>query len=209
MSINLSLLICTIEGREEQFFSLYRNLSQQIQEFKGDNSVEILFILDNKEISIGEKRQKLLLQAKGKFVCWVDDDDTVPINYVRRINNVIIQNPNIDCIGIKGVRITDNKVYENWACSTKYIWTNNVDNYNYVHYIDHLCPVRREHALAAGFPFGSLGEDFHYSMRLKALNVLKNEYFINQVLYTYNYISPKSQDEIKAKYGPWGLNHQV
>ena len=59
MSINLSLLICTIEGREEQFFSLYRNLNQQIQEFKENNQVEILFISDNKEISIGEKRQKL------------------------------------------------------------------------------------------------------------------------------------------------------
>ena len=67
----LSILICTIKSREAYLKELIEELDYQIQ-FK---EVQVLWLGDNKSMSVGAKRNKLLSIADGEWVCFIDDDD--------------------------------------------------------------------------------------------------------------------------------------
>ena len=101
--ILLSVLIPTLESRGDQFQRLLKKLRGQIDSASCASEMEIICFLDNKEHSIGYKRNRLIEQARGKFVAFVDDDDDVSDDYVALICNAIREHPDIDCIGIKGV----------------------------------------------------------------------------------------------------------
>ncbi len=67
--------------------------------------VEILSIEDNKEISIGAKRQKLLERAIGDYIVFFDSDD-LPFNlYTSKILQALESSP--DCVGFK-IHMTTN-----------------------------------------------------------------------------------------------------
>lgn len=187
----LSILICTVVGREEKFDKLYNELFLQ-----SNNEVEILFEKDNKQISVGAKRQKLLERATGKFIVFIDDDDWISENYIKNILNVINSEYNLDCIGFK-IECKGTKGVTA-AASNKYsVWADNYDGYDYVRTIYHKNPVRRTHAALVGFKDMRFGEDHDYSVRLKASGFLQNEIFIDEVMYYYNF----TYENPETKYG--------
>ncbi len=98
-----SILIPTLDNRHEQFSRLYERLNEQINEKFLAKEVEVLYFSDNKQHSLGFKRNKLIEWAKGKFIAFVDDDDNVSDDYVPIICRTIKENPDIDCVGIKGI----------------------------------------------------------------------------------------------------------
>lgn len=184
--MKLSILIATITERKKQFDSLVMFLMLQHQ-FNADGKsadVELLTICDNKEMTIGAKRQRLIEQAKGEYIVFIDDDDTVAPDYIPQTLAAIEYNPDaigflIDC-DIEGAQ-------KKAIASIKYPeWRDNVDGYDYVRSIYHKTPVRRDLALRAGFNVSMrFGEDHDYAMRLK--RYLVSEYFINQTMYYYRY----------------------
>jgi glycosyltransferase involved in cell wall biosynthesis len=129
-------------------------------------------------ISIGAKRNLLLKESLGEYVCFIDDDDTVSEDYVKQILNAINKAP--DCIGFK-IKCNMEGVMQDAASSMKYEWLDNVDGFRYVRSIYHKTPVKRSIAMLAMFPEKSFGEDAEYSKRLKPL--LKSEVFIDEFLY--------------------------
>jgi glycosyltransferase involved in cell wall biosynthesis len=52
--------------------------------------VELLYFLDNKRRLVGAKRNDLLNAARGEYVSFIDDDDEVAPDYVRRIHDAIV-----------------------------------------------------------------------------------------------------------------------
>ena len=64
MTPRLSILLATVVTRADLFAKLHAHLQQQA----AGRPVEILHECDNKEISIGAKRQKLLVRATGDYV---------------------------------------------------------------------------------------------------------------------------------------------
>lgn len=190
--MKLSILICTTFNRREMFLALYGYLSEQAE----NKPVEILFHEDNKEISVGKKRQGLLEKAVGDYIVFVDSDDMVHPDYVDDILHAISYEP--DCVGFKirceGMDGKPDKaiakasvIYKNWA--------DNVDGFDYVRSPYHKTPVKREIALKVGFPDKRYAEDYDYSMGLVGL--LKTERFINKELYIYRYKYEKHE----TKYG--------
>lgn len=142
--------------------------------------VEVILNTDKGELTLGQKRRIQLKEAKGDYICFVDDDDIVPKYYVKEMLKALKTNP--DVVGIKGLyKLGDNKP-EPFIHSIKYSDWFTEDN---VHYRcpNHLNPVRRELALQAGFNERSYGEDYDYSIRLKGL--LKKEVFIKRIMYLY------------------------
>jgi len=78
----LSILIPSLIERNELFLQkLLNNLNNQIK----NKPVELIVFSDNANRSIGTKRNDLLKMAKGKYVCFVDDDDRVSEDYVDLI----------------------------------------------------------------------------------------------------------------------------
>jgi glycosyltransferase involved in cell wall biosynthesis len=159
--------------------------------------VEIISECDNKQISIGLKRQKLLERATGEFICFLDDDDMPYDNYLRNIVSVIENNPGIDCIGI-AIDMTTNGKNEQRCChSLKYRkWKNNVDGWDYVRNITHFNPVRRDLALKVGFQDLRFGEDKLYSDAVTKL--CKKEVYITEPVFHYRYSNKQSHQK---KYG--------
>lgn len=188
--MKLSVLICTIPERFDKFNNLYNILFFQ----KNHNElVEILYDDAPKGTkTIGGKRNDLLNGAKGEYVCFVDDDDSISNYYISSILEAIKKEP--DCIGFKIMCDMEGKK-EIAASSIKYDWSDNIDGYRYVRSIYHKTPVKREIALKCMFPDISYAEDYEYSQRLKPH--LKNEVFINEFLYFYNY----KYENPQTKYG--------
>lgn len=182
----LSILICSIKSREKLLQNLIEKLEKQITD-----DVEILVEVDNGKITTGAKRNILLGRARGDYITFVDDDDSVSDDYVSKILGAIKTSP--DCCGIEGEITHMKKVGRGRHAIRKrfvqkFIHSIQYDKWfehNGVYYRcpNHLNPVRREIALQIMFLEKNRGEDKDFSMRLKPF--LKVEEYINGVIYFY------------------------
>jgi glycosyltransferase involved in cell wall biosynthesis len=187
----LSILIATIKERVDAFNLLKDHVEKQI----GNNKkVELICWSDNKEMSIGKKRQLLLEAAKGEYVVFIDDDDWVSDDYVKSILLALESNP--DCVGFDILCTVNGQDKQLARASKKYMWNDNVDGFRYVRHTYHKTPVRRSIALKAGFEDVRYGEDYPYSMRLRPF--LKTEVLIEKILYFYQYTTGQTH---KERYG--------
>jgi hypothetical protein len=176
----LSILIATTIDRREMFKKLYYELFVQTK----DLPVEIKFEEDNYEISVGAKRQKLLLRAQGDYIAYFDSDDWPFEFYVSEILKALEKKP--DCVGLLIHMTTNGKKPQVCCHSLKYKeWKERVDGYDYVRNVTHFNPVRRDLALQVGFNNIRFGEDRVYSDALTKL--CKTEVFINKKLFHYRY----------------------
>lgn len=192
--MKLSILICTIKGREDKFQTLLSSIKRQLL-IDHYNEVELLTKIDNKEISVGAKRQFLLNCAKGDYVVFIDDDDAIADDYIESILKAIEPNP--DCIGFKIECNMEGKKEKAIASMIYNDWCENIDGFRYARTIYHKTPVKREIALQIGFRDMRFGEDYEYSKRLKRSGLLKTEVFIDKYLYFYNY----KYENPNTKYG--------
>jgi glycosyltransferase involved in cell wall biosynthesis len=180
-----SILIPTLKDRQGQFNNLYQKLRRQITEESLNEEVEILSLLDNKDHTIGLKRNKLIERAEGKFIAFVDDDDTVSDNYVSLICSAIKTNPDIDCIGIKGQITFRGKKPRIFIHSLQYTeYFTNKGTFFRPPY--HLNPIKRDIAKRYKFADVSYSEDIDWAMRLCRDHALQKEFFIDQVIYYYH-----------------------
>lgn len=187
----LSILIATILERKKQFNLLREEFCRQI----GDLPVELLWEQDNKEISVGEKRQKLLSRSKGLYIVYFDDDDFPEPYYVSEIISALQTEP--DCLGYL-ILMTTNGVNEQICChSIRYPeWKTKVDGYDYVRNCSHFNVIKRELAAQIGFQDKRFGEDRPYSDDVTKL--CRTEVFINKIMFRYRYSNKISH---RKKYG--------
>ena len=192
MNPRLSILICTMHNRKAVCDAMVEKLRAQASE----EDVEILVYPTRSHAEGGQtrgaKRQELLERATGTFIVFRDDDDPCPEDYCQNVLPHCIEG--VDCIGhlfdcygyVHGRPYQQEKAivsnrYKDWK-------TNPHNDPRYERSTHHLVPVRREHALKAGFdPKKDNGEDYAYSMRLQKLGLLKKEVFIDKVLYVIHH----------------------
>lgn len=189
----LSILICTIEERQEDFEKLRNHLIKQINENNYSEEIEILDCCDNKTYPVGVKRNFLLENASGKFICFIDDDDWVSKDYIKEIMNIIKNNSDIDCIGIKGklISLYSPQMNKEFIHSIRYA-TYMEDNNYYYRCCNHLCPIRRDIASKYKFPLLNRGEDTDWAISLAKSGELKNEVFLDKIIYYYRFDFNKS-----------------
>lgn len=184
----LSILICTLEQRKEAFNHIYNKLKKQIQDNNLENKVEILYFLDNGQHTIGFKRNSLLRQSNGYYVCFVDDDDDVHENYVAMICQKLENSP--DCVSLKGIITIDGREPRTFLHSIQYKeWFE--QQKVYYRPPNHLNPIRRNIAIQFLFPETNLYEDKEWSLQIAKSGLLKKEEVIDIPYYFYTYISNK------------------
>lgn len=176
----LSILICTVPSRGPVLQAILSDLEQQI----GLLPVQMLYIGDNFSMKVGEKRNELLQMAKGDYISFVDDDDVISPEYVKKIMEGIPSNPSV--IVFKG------KEYYNGQHTFDFIFSkNNPKNWKdrpaKIHHMvpNHLCAWKRELALRESFLPQNLREDHEWGERM--LKHIVSEYHINDYLYYYYY----------------------
>jgi len=186
----LSILLATVIQRADLFAKLHDELQRQAQ----GKRVELVVACDNKEISIGKKRQNLLEAAKGDYVCYIDDDDWISPTYVDQILKALETSP--DCVGFR-IQCTMNGGAPQMAIASRRYphWGDNQDGARFVRSCYHKTPHLRSIGLQVGFPDLRYGEDRIYSEGL--MKHVKTESFIDSVLYLYRF----RNEPFHAKYG--------
>lgn len=187
----LSILVCTIPSRAGYLARLLSGLAPQIAP-----GAELLIASDAGEVSIGAKRQRLLEQARGEFVVFIDDDDTVADNYVARLLGAIRAHPDVDCVTFRSQRYCDG-AYE---AECIYSLANRTNDgceerdgvRTYIRFPYHVTPVRRELALQVGFEELDHREDTDFAERLRPR--LRSEVHLDDPLYTYWWRSDRSAE---------------
>lgn len=192
--MRLTIAIPTIVTRKAKFDLLRLHLQNQINEYGFQKEVEIISECDNKEISIGAKRQLLIDKAKGDYIVMLDDDDWCPYYFVVEIIKALASNP--DCVGYLELCKFQNRRDEISCFSNRFkAWGDNQFGYNHVRTPFFKSPIKTELVRQVGCNDLRFGEDHDFAKRVFPL--LKTEVFISKIMYEYRYKSePHNQ-----KYG--------
>jgi glycosyltransferase involved in cell wall biosynthesis len=186
MSIKLTILICTLDTRIDDFKILLESLKKQPYY----RDIEVLWIGDNKKRLVGRKRNDLLRLAQGDYICFVDDDDKITPDYIQNLLEGIklgmdVVNFDVECSVNGGVF---KKVYYD----ANYKSDKNFPGH-YERIPNHLMCVKRELAMKAGFPEKQFAEDQVYAARL--LPFLKTQARIKKTMYYYVFNHKKSETQ--------------
>ena len=177
MEILLTIGIPTIEQRKECFNQLYAELKKQSEPF--GNLIEIVYICDNKEMTIGAKRQKLVDISKGKYIVMWDDDDWIHPHGIELIMEGLKSDADVISYNYSTDIPVDNVTNCNRKISIKY--TNElIDGVLFVK-PDCKNPIKRELINKVKFRDTSWSEEFFFKMDLAPY--LKTEYKIDEDIY--------------------------
>ncbi len=179
----LSILICAIEERKHKLIQLLRHLEAQ-----STKEVEILVKSDDRQMSIGEKRNFLLQEAKGDYVCFIDDDDWVDGEYIPLILEALKSKP--DVVGIVGIMSTNGKSqrrFEHTILYGGYFELNTI----YCRPPNHLNPMKRSIAIQFEYKEINMGEDTDWALRVMESHLNQVEVMIDKPIYHYLYQTKK------------------
>jgi glycosyltransferase involved in cell wall biosynthesis len=191
LEYKLSILIPTISSRTGVFKKTYDLLNRQIFDCNAFSQVEIVVDCDNRETPTGEKRNRLIEKAKGKYIVCFDDDDEPLEGYIKLILEAIELNP--DVIPLNGYMTTNghNPVYWdmglNFGYGTKQV--NGVLVYD--RFPNHIAVMKRELILPYRFLPIVVGEDYEWAKRINDDKVFKTEVRITEPIYHYKFIENK------------------
>lgn len=173
----LSILICSLEERKS--FFLPRILSILKPQIEGKET-EIIILIDQAQVPVGAKRNMALDQSRGKYVCFVDDDDLVSEDYVDSILEKTSEDP--DVIVFSGVVTTDgeNKKIAKQGIEYQH---GEVDGI-YYRLPNHLSVHKRE-TIKEKFLNIRTGEDDEWAKR--RLKEIKSQSRIDKILYHYDF----------------------
>lgn len=179
--IKLSILIPTLFEREEMFKELVeKTLAPQVKKFDGE--VEIVAYFNNGERPLAHIRQALVEEARGDYICFVDDDDELPDYYVEKILDAIKTEP--DYVGWRMQAYWDDVKLKPTYHSLKHkTWWEN--DRGYYRHVSHLNPIKRELALKEKFKaVKNKPEDQRWSAQMA--KHLKTEEYIEDIMYYYH-----------------------
>lgn len=191
----LSILIPTVVGREKEYDKLFGKLrmlgkciigdltQKNIHRCEGRDGVELISLKDNKEMTIGEKREKLYQMATGTHSWMIDDDDDIAPNAIQLILEAIRSNPDVDCITFEEHINIDGKIQRS-NHSLKYAdWANDTDGFDYARTPFMKSVIKTEIAKSVPIPHIRFGEDHEWAKALKPH--LKTEIHIDEQIYKY------------------------
>jgi hypothetical protein len=184
--ILLSILTASIPERADKLEMLTAKITAQI----GDLPVEHLVFLDNRKRTIGAKRDALLRIARGTFIAYVDDDDTVSTDYVASLVEAIKTTASpthqVDVITFAQFARVDE------ACA-KIVFGLRKQNQPFVPDTEvqraawHVCAWRRSVAILSHFPESNYGEDWAFAEPLN--RIARASIHLDKVLHYYRFNS--------------------
>jgi SAM-dependent methyltransferase len=174
----LSILVCSLVERNNTFLSdLISSIEKQII----GKPVELLILSDNAKRPVGTKRNDLLNISKGRYVCFIDDDDRISETYVDDILQEIIDwSPDVI---VFDAEITFNGINPKLVkYGREYDYCEKLDAY-YRH-PNHLMVHKKEN-ITEYFRDVKTGEDDEWASRMLPRIITQSR--INKVLYYYDY----------------------
>jgi glycosyltransferase involved in cell wall biosynthesis len=183
--IKLSILVPSVAERRSTFLPksldmLYGQLESLPTEKQ--SQVEIIYLIENKTMMLGDKRNLMVDMAKGKYIAFVDCDDRIEPHYIATLLEAT--ESDADSIVFQ-VSVSLN----GQAPKICYYSKDYPNDYNtadaYFRLPNHIPCIKREVSKKVSFPSLKRAEDAGYAKLLKPY--LKSEYKIDKVLYHYDY----------------------
>lgn len=199
----LSILIPSIPEREDKLIKLLDNLYNQKRLISNQHptlpGVEILTDCSKRYLeggkTVGQKRNDLVQRATGNYLCFLDDDDIVPPNYIETLVRAMQHGSDI---------ITFNSLFKcdyYWSLIDMSIRNNNEEaTPNGITYRNawHICPVKSELAKKHQFSNKNNAEDWDWMQRV--LTGVFTEHKLNVILHQYNHSANTSEvDKIERQ----------
>lgn len=185
----LTICILSLQERLDRLQSLLKEITYNNP---SNDQVEILWLGDNFTNSVGEKRNKLLKQAQGEYVAFVDDDDKLSPDYLVKILEATQNNPPVITFLVQWYYSGKKDRMQVYSTAVKQrvldpelrrVFNQSV----IVTPPNHLCAWRRELALAVPYLNKNKGEDHAWSEQMAVKFPELNAYHIPEVLYHYYY----------------------
>ena len=176
-----SILILTQPTRVEFLKCLLAVLLPQVQAAEG---VELIVSMCDPKLTLGANREQMRQKAEGEYLCFVDDDDLVPENYVERILPLL---DGVDYIGFQLHQSIDGEQIGTSSHSLRHSNWNDAPGPKaglFSRDITYLNPMRRELALLEPIK-GGRGEDVRWADVMRARGVVKTEHYLDEVMYLY------------------------
>jgi glycosyltransferase involved in cell wall biosynthesis len=180
-----SILIPTLYSRKHLLQKMLHALEEQHRASGLLEYVEIRTLADGGELTIGEKRNRMVSEARGKYVAFVDDDDQVSDTYIRDVVWALRANPGVDCVGFWGKVFFQGQFGGNMIHSLCVpVWTEKPGWY-YRH-PNHLNPIKQSVAASVQYQPIRWSEDHFWCHDLARSGGLKSEVFLgHKPLYIY------------------------
>ena len=192
----LCICIPTVVGREPQFEYLFNKIGNQVRDLNLTDEIDCVVFKDNKEISIGMKRDRMYKMSKAYFTVQIDDDDDVADDYIKTVYDTIVANPDVDCIGYMERCVMDGVTKYSKISLECNEWRTLPDGYERTPFFK--VPIRTAVCQRVGVADMRFGEDHDFANRIK--EHLKSEVFIDKALYYYTGNSLTAEQH-KERYG--------
>jgi len=181
-----TVMICTLPERKEKFSDLMHLVTDQIIQDDLAEATEVIFDdTPRGEITTGEKRNRLIQRAEGRFCAFIDDDDLVSDSYVKDVVGSIKSSEDLDCIGFFGhvhfSGVFHGCMIHSTLCDA---WTET--KRLYYRPPNHLNPIKTEISKQIKFKDVTISEDYCWSVELQSSRLIKNEVYLgDKPLYFY------------------------
>lgn len=195
----LSVLIPSIPARHNQMIRLKVELLKQISYCRVTHPAlgKIELILDDSKsfrqggLSIGQKREALVKRANAKYLCFLDDDESISPDYLETLLRLCYENK--DVCTFRSLA----KLSNNWALIDMSIRNENqqINPMGITRRTPwHICPVRTEFAKLYGFPDSNYGEDYQWFEQV--LKHCQHEAHTDKIVHNYNHGVHSEADKI-------------
>ena len=187
--MKLSILILSLPSRRKTFLNeLLDELEDQAINYP---EVEILVFYDNKKRSVGQKRDGVLSLAKGDYITFIDDDDTITEDYVKSIIDCLNQNPETDCVVYDTICTIDGGAGKHCKYGTEYEYCDTNTEGFWTGKPAHTMVYKRELVRNISFGDAQFGEDMHWVSQ--AWPLITHQSRIDKVLYYYKFNSKTTE----------------
>lgn len=185
--MTLSILTATLPDRAQYLKRLSSLITPQVE----GKPVEWLIDPRPRNVPTGTKRNDLIRQSSGAWVCFVDDDDNISPTYVSDILQALQSNP--DVVTFEGTYTENGRNKVEWVIKLgeKYEARHEKGKYMFFRYPNHLAVIRKSIALSVKFKPIWQGEDFQWATEIKDRDLLKTAVHIPKQLYHYEFRTNK------------------
>ena len=180
--VDMSFLIATIPGREASLTRLVESIHEKMARIAPHTKYHIDLGFDNRETSIGMKREGLVQNAKGKYLAFLDDDDSITDAYIEDIAQMIqTQSPVMRLRGQIGPYTFTHSLANTLAGAM-------AKGEEFLRPPNHLNPMLADIAKLVHYRDAVRGEDFDWSIRMAQARFLTHEYSSDpsRIHYIYN-----------------------